>query len=1500
MPRLSRLRFVSIGHRQARMDDLVLDLRNSDGGAMDSTLWLRNGGGKSSILNLFFALIRPDRREFLGGKAEAKKRRLEDYVLSEDRAVVVAEWELDSPSGQLPLDGIADRLITGVFYEWHTGMATELRRLFFAARSEPGEPALTIDGLPLFMSQNNQRTRRTRSGFRQEWSALRERYPHLQPMHTENLRDWNDYLDVAGIDPELFAYQVRMNQREGGVDEIFRFEEDEQFINFLLELVLDPALGDKVTRNIATYRRELKERKDRLIPERDMLAGISMRLAPLIDLAARRVLVVERTATWAQYFSELTRHVDSRVRMLNAAAEACEQARILESERATEAHQCVETAKRLAAALRLFAAVRRHCEAGERLDRLRRDMERAAEQYQIWDAAVPLYNARRFEKQAEGHRKELERKRTEFAPILSDLQSAALRFAQILSHRITRLRTDADTNDTQANAARTEARQAGRFATESRAREARATSEIKKYEGFIATSTSERERLQALHAIRPEETGVAAAARWASEISVSEQQIHQLTELLDQLREHRQTHQMDKDRVISAAATARSRIQELTERLNEATTARRQLENDATILRCLELESVDIERMPEQVVLQLRQIAREAFDEIIRLAIDRADDDRAVSSLSESGLLPPTRDVERILAHLKTRLAVAWSGWSYIEANVASTPGTRRKAVQHLPDLASGVIVRDPDFAKAQEVLNALNAAPEAPIVIASQSSFERAYSHLGPGISEILATSGAPSPMPAATMTKERQAERFVIGPSTDAHYDRSVAQSELLRRRTRLQAYEGRERQQHDLRANVESIIHRLEDFRRRYPKGWFASQEALIRTTTATHEGQLIRAESLEAEIAHLERDAREAESKKTHLTNALGNQRTHQVHVENYVRQHEALIPSWQDALTSTRQEQSEQQLEAERWDAESKRLEAYAIDLDKSARKFGEEARVLEEELRTIKYIEGILVPEAGPLEEYRDQYHQLKSTYEMNVGAEGLLLLQQMAQQNAQVERRKLAPKLSLTRTLERVQAALDALDDPSQVDVLREQANSENQTAQGLVGQQTQTLNDAAEKLTQAKKVCERLGNIPELDPSELPAGPIQAESDATAADTTVEREEARASAHAEAASIAERDRERSRQAAALLEKDTVTIRTIRETYSDVFAEVEPMGSASFIAPSDDTQIASLIHDAEKAVRNIRTELSNLNEERDQLCRALRAWAGDARFEQLKNLIARQFLQADDADLETHANNWRQQLELRVTTIDAQLSEMNLHRDILITEVLSAAEEGLTLLKSAANQSRLPSHVPGLGGQQFLRITTHEPADHAERRGRIGALIDELLDEDDIPTGLALVQRSVAKLAKPIRVKVLNPDPDLGGVPVDITDMARFSGGEQLTGAILLYCTLAQLRSRTRGQQRKPSGVLILDNPIGRASRVRFLELQREVARAMGIQLIYTTAVNDHEALRTLPNIIRLRNLRFDRNRGHRVLEHEMPDASTIQSVRIARDESPQAADAH
>jgi len=1476
MPRLARLRLVSIGHPQARMDDLILDLCDPAGVAMDSTLWLRNGGGKSSVLNLFFALVRPDRREFLGGKAEAKKRRLEDYVLQDDRAVVACEWEVDSAFAQPALQGLSSHLVTGSFYEWRSGAASDdsrLRRLFFAARTDSREPRLHLESLPLFVMQGERRTRRTLAAFRQEWHAMREQYPHLQFIQTENHREWADYLDAAGIDPELFAYQVRMNQREGGVDEIFRFDEHEQFVDFLIELVLDPALGDRVSRNIATFRRELKERKDRLIPERELLAGLASRLAPMHDFASRRGVLVRGAAHCSHALKELSQWISARLGSLNAAADVFEQRRVKEALAAEAQRQSFSEHVRRAAALRMFAARRHLADATEKEARLRRGMQDAAEQYQIWDAVVPLRNARRFEAQAELYAKELERKRTEQAPLLADLQSAADALAQALGYRRSSLRANAAKAAEAETSAREEARQARTFAADCGARVARATTEAERFESLIRTSTGERERLEKQKVLHPQETGTGALAQLGPAVEANVMLMSSLTQATAHLRASQQLRRDEREAANVGATQARARAAQLNAQLEEAESARRKLEDSATLQRALEVEAVDIERVTDESLVPLKELARQALEGLIQIAIDRADDEHAAATLAETGLLPPTRDAERVLEQLKRRLQVAWTGWSYIEANVPAAEGRRQAVAQRQPELALGVIVRDADFERARDILNAAQ-APSTPVVVAPQSAFA------------VDSADGVSS-------------KRFVIGPASNAYFDRASAQTELLRRRAQLDEYHCQERRLQDDRAELESLLTRLQEFRGRFPRGWFVEQRHRIDVEHQHAEDHTARADLLHAEISRLEADIETAIARRTALESVLAIQHKHLALLEEYVRQHELPLEAWHAGLRRERAEAIRQKEEAGRWIEEASLAEGRATGFADLVRQHGENARAIEEELHGVQYLEGGTTEAAGPIEERRDRYRQLKSMYEMNVGAEGLLQLQNMAASNAADERTKLAPKLSLTITPERVFDALHTLEDPVLADARREEANEAKQFAQGVLGAHTHVLTNAGTRVREAEELCTSIGDVPTLPPAELPPGPIQAETEADAIDSIAASEKSSAETHDRAAADAAAERDNSRRLAALLGKDQERADGIAENYADLLGSLSGSPSEPFVVPADDTAVPEAVRAIESNLKGIRADLSRLNDERRDATKSLRDFSADSRFAGLKSTVARQIADASDDELEAHASAWHSQLGLRIQHIEAQLVEMNRHREILIGEVLAAAEEGVALLKSAANQSRLPQNVPGLGGQQFLRITSHEPAELNERRGRIGMLIDELLDEDNLPTGLALVQRSVARFAKPIRVKVLNPDPDLGGVSVDITDMARFSGGEQLTGAILLYCTLAQLRARSRGTLRQSASVLILDNPIGRASRVRFLELQREVAKAMGVQLFYTTAVNDHEALRTLPNLIRLRNQRFDRNRGHRLLEAET-EVPVLQSVRIGRSPSPQLSDAH
>ena len=113
---MTRLRLRSIGHPDSRYRDLTIPLCDPQGTPVDSLLWLANGGGKTSLLSLLFALVLPLRRDFMG--ADDQERALEEYVQKGDTSHVVIEW-VDLDSGGLPgFDATLPRLVTGMVHEW--------------------------------------------------------------------------------------------------------------------------------------------------------------------------------------------------------------------------------------------------------------------------------------------------------------------------------------------------------------------------------------------------------------------------------------------------------------------------------------------------------------------------------------------------------------------------------------------------------------------------------------------------------------------------------------------------------------------------------------------------------------------------------------------------------------------------------------------------------------------------------------------------------------------------------------------------------------------------------------------------------------------------------------------------------------------------------------------------------------------------------------------------------------------------------------------------------------------------------------------------------------------------------------------------------------------------------------------------------------------------------------------------------------------------------------
>ena len=447
MPRLRRVRLASIGHPSARFDDVVLNFVNRSDQPSNSVLWLRNGGGKTSLLSLLFAGVRPHKRDFLGQRADQKIRQITDYVGPHDHGVVACEWELDTPPGLF--NDSAPRYLTGVFYRRKEAGSpdgdTDIERLFFATLVSATEPQLTLDGLPLFNEQGGVKTRRRLNSFRRQLRQLDEANRDRNVfVEDKNQSKFEEELASHGIDPEVFFYQIRMNEREGGVSERFAFAEDEDFVDFLLEMTFDQRYARQVHEQLNTFRQEILIRNEQLKPELEYCQGLIARLHKLAVIVQERSDVYRATAAARHTLEELIDWSTNYVATLTADVDRYQSEWEASQEAARNAQVAAGAADRLAAAHQLAASRLRRDEMQADYDANEQEMVKAKRYKEVWQACVPLAASRDAQRAAREHRALLQQKLQEFAPQLEQLVVAATRLANALQFDVAACRNRED------------------------------------------------------------------------------------------------------------------------------------------------------------------------------------------------------------------------------------------------------------------------------------------------------------------------------------------------------------------------------------------------------------------------------------------------------------------------------------------------------------------------------------------------------------------------------------------------------------------------------------------------------------------------------------------------------------------------------------------------------------------------------------------------------------------------------------------------------------------------------------------------------------------------------------------------------------------------------------------------------------------------------------------------------------------------------------------------
>ncbi|MER5516214.1 hypothetical protein [Streptomyces sp. NPDC002763] len=1485
MYELSRVRLYSIGPAGARYADTVLDLRGVGRPVPDpaptqaeffeeepvgpprrpapaGVLFLENGGGKSVLLKLIFSVMLPGHRNTLGGASSGVLRK---FLLADDCGHVALEW-------QHTLTG--ECVVVGKVSEWRGRQVSNDPRKFAEAwySFRPG-PGLSLDNLPVAEStavrppvegaSGAQGRRRTMKGFRDAITEAGKAYPHLE-VHWEEIHDrWIEHLGDLGLDPELFRYQREMNADEGEAAGLFAVKKDSDFTDLLLRAVTDTRDTDGLADLVGGFGHKLGRRAE-LIAERDFTAGSVDLLGRIVEAAEARARARDihagaerRTRTLARRLS--ARGAQERVRAADLAQRVTAAAyAVTHSEGARERSALIaaELAYRHAS---LALAAGEKSAAGQK-----RELADARTLHSAWQAAEAVLRHRAAADRVARVAAAIQDAERDAAPALAARAKAAVDLVRALhaaagsaehlaneeEERSAALQEVSDSAHRDSTSAATEAQRARSEAGHLRQRlgevEQETTEAVRA--GWLDDSAPDADPARAaLAASDAEKTAVAAwdtareASRKASEHAREAASAESRAELTaaraaDAATAAERTY--DAEKRLAEALAAEERLTELLGLTGSRTTIPRPRGESAE--DGLSVEELD--RFADELRELLDDAVGSAERHLFELRTAAADDSRILGALGDGGLLPPGPDVLATVEYLGEHGIPALPGWRYLAQAVDPTDHARVLAAR--PELVDGVIITDPDtHGRAREALGEAALLPRSAVAVGTAAA--------------LLA------PTPATDATP---GDVFLVPPNPAMH-DEHAADEE--RQALRARATE-RDEEIRTLAARLgkdRELAARLASWRTGCPAGRLVELAQTAREARAfaeeseaeLAEARTVRAETEEtaAETAQVRDERQEAAQKARRAADALAG-------LAFRLRER----AGWQVKLRELADEATESEARAQ-----SCLERARVADEDRrGAQRAADDARRTARALRAERAeIAGAPddLPEAdedapkSSLPALREAYRAASQVYEkVGVGAD-------LRAEQARSESDESAALAELERLTNKVRTrAEQLLQSPDGSDGPSRQAAAAR--AEELVQLLETRMSTASEQLGRLRGEAERHAPEDGEAHTELPdeLQPRDAEhAQALLRTATAElaaRTEALTQAREAHAELLDAHRAAEDAAGGFDEIAAMLRDLLREhTTEEEQEEPEPY-------PGTLEEARQSAAEARRSLRGCAGDLSAAESAVREASDVLVRHANSTRYEAVRTPARQQIRELPASALPEHAQKWADAFAPRLRVLTDELAQLERNRDSIVDRLRGLVESALATLRSAQRLSRLPEGLGEWSGQEFLRIRFEEP-DQATLTERLGEVVDEATraavkkNSDLRRDGMSLLLRGVGAALQPkgVAVEILKPDAVLRAERVPVGQMGDvFSGGQLLTAAIALYCTMAALRSNDRGRDKhRHAGTLFLDNPIGRANATYLLELQRAVSDALGVQLLYTTGLFDTTALAEFPLVIRLRN---------------------------------------
>ena len=1410
MPMVTRIHLADCGWHEAYYPGTTIPLVNPRTDLPAHTVFsLENTGGKTSFLALVLSCFDTDERHFLKTQIN-RSQRFRDYFGTRPGFIIVEWLHASRQSSFLE----PQRLVTGqVVVPRGQGTGRELERFFFTFRST-GQ--LTFDALPV---------PGLAGGGPDSQQAVQRWLHEMRSAHPGNFQsftnqgDWRRKLAEEQVDTTLLRAQVKFNRNEGGIEEFLDFRDESDFIRKFFELTIPDEEALRVRAVLEVHVDKLADRPE-LARRRDGLHRLQEHYAPFVAAAAAyRTARADRQDSFEQA-AALRDALDGRAHHLQAQADRHRVDAEHHGRRAAEAGAAARQARRTGALVSLEQARRQARDAARCLGDAAQRHRDAEDNHRLHAAALALADIDRLRSESEGLQRSIDAANADLAPHRERLARMGADLKTTLLHHVARRREDQAEHERACRMREADAVQADtRRVTLSRTQAAK-REEATRFATMLDAAARSAERLREQGVLETDESAADAAVRHRHAADGADVKARAL-----------EAEAAGEDASRQACLERRTTLREDRARLDaglerDRATAQANAKDGEGLASDPDLRQITgeprIDPDSEAVAAVLTQAVEDA-----RGALRHCEDThhtltQVLNALEEAGLEGVDRDALAISRHL------------------------RDAGIPDAQPYASWLVQVTPEIDEVRR-LAAIDPARFAGIAVPNRDALEAARRAIAsaPETNRLLVVAVADD---SAAVTP---GDRFVIPHPRDAAYSQHAARNRQSQVEDEIL----------DLARRIEELrprLERLEDLHRRHAE-WRrtspqrhelhariaeaererAGHDRELEDLTTTVEDHAARAEAFRSNAADVGREALEHR-------NRAGRAR-------EQFEDHERHLADWkhEQLAHANRAEQAARDAEAAL--AERDRLNDQARTEAGEARAAAREAAELETQADTV-------APVSGPgsvhpnLAALRDDFNSEHRNLEALEGGRVDRLRGLKDGVDKQLARAEQTYRTEHHRfDRDRVRALLEQglpEDGARRAAAALEAARTEHTDAEvgerHARGQFEQEQHRFAEAFGASEADDLR-------DTDDLDALHRNAQVDAETREREARRHEQDAKAAGSSAATAE-----------------ATAQTCRNRAREIAGHLpDGFGASGRVAQvPDDHVLDDVVDTLVRTLRDGNRFLADADQAlRDRHEEVLR-FARSALFSGLKgegevavNLDNNSVHDAGDA-----AEQTARLIGERLASIDHDLSRLDHDLATCVGELDVLLRKALQILRRMVRDGRIPDGVPRFGGQSVFRIGTDLARLGSDRRRDIlEQYVTDLAESKRVPdTGQNLAAELVDQLraargSSRLGIRILKPkgEGETEYMPVEQTAV---SGGELLTAAMMIYLVVARLRAEELHGTTGDAGILMMDNPLGKANKTLLVKTQIGLADAMGIQLFYATGIQDTNALAEFENIVRLR----------------------------------------